>query len=415
MKVNGDSYTPTPYKLSSYLFNSFIMKISHLLLLILLVSLVSVFPLISQTDSLSVEADKYYNLQDYAKALDLYEQCLVSDTSNVLLHENAAISAYRLGDVPLAKTLYQTIEKLDSTHRLALSQLATIYEQQKNTPKTILYYNKLIKLYPENSIYYRKIAQQYQSAGVITDAFKNYAKANKLNPRDLFTLKGLSEMFITNNQFVEADSTINVGLNMDTTNISLRLLIAQSKYRQKAYDSTVVHLEKIIGKLDFSPYYNKMLGYSYIQIDSFERAIPVLEKSLNDNGSKENAHYYLAIAYDKLENKEYSIFHYEKAIEEGISKNVDIYHRVLAKKYNEDNELKKAIEHYKDAYRFGNDPLVLFYLARASDVYYKDKNIAINYYTKYYKSKHDNEEYINYSKQRSKQLKELGHQKKAMN
>ncbi len=389
------------------------MKIIYKTWLLLLGLTLSVTPLNSQTNSCLTEGDYYYNLQDYAEALNKYEGCLSLDTSNVVLHENAAMSAYRLGDVPRARTLYQAVEKLDSSNRQALAQLATIYEQQKNTPKTILYYNKLIKLYPKNSIYYRKVAQQFQSAGIMTDAFKNYSNAHKLNARDLFTIKGLSELFISNSQYQEADSIINFGLQMDSMNISLRLLIAQSKYRQKAYDSTVVYLESIIGRLDFNAYYNKMLGYSYIQIDSFEKAIPVLEKSLTDPGIKENAHYYLATAYYELENMEYSKFHYEKALEEGISKNVDLYHRVLAKMYNEEKNLSKAIDHYKDAYKYGKDPLVLFYLARAADVYYKDKNIAINYYSKYYKSKHDNTEYIKYSKGRIRQLKELKHQKVA--
>lgn len=372
-----------------------------------------VSPIFSQDDALKSIADNYYNSQDYSKALEVYEQCLLLDSLSVVNTENAAMSAYRLGDTPRARELYQTLEILDSTSRIALSQLATIYEQEKNTPKTILYYNKLIKLYPDNSIYYRKIAQQFQSAGIHADAFRNYSKAFKLNPRDLFTIKGLSELFILNDQFQEADSILNVGLIMDSLNISLKLLIAQSKYRQKAYDSTVVHLESIIGRLDFNAYYNKMLGYSYIQIDSFEKSIPVLEKSLTDPGVKENAHYYLATAYYELENIEYSKFHYEKAIEEGISKNVDLYHRVLAKVYNEENNLSKAINHYKDAYKYGKDPLVLFYLARAADVYYKDKSIAINYYKKYYKSNHANLEYLNYAKKRSRQLKELKHQQKA--
>jgi len=388
------------------------MKTISIFWFVLLAFALFVKPVLSQSDSLKRQGDIYFNTQNYSKALDIYEKCLLGDTTDVSLFESAATSAYRLGDTPRARALYLSVEKMDSSNRVALSQLATIFEQQKNTPKTILYYSKLIKLYPENSIYYRKIAQQYQSAGITADAFKNYSKAFELNRRDLFTIKGLSELFISNNQYQEADSITHVGLLMDSTNISLRLLIAQSKYRQKAYDSTIVHLESIMGRLDFNAYYNKMLGYSYIQIDSFEKAIPVLEKSLTDPGSKENAHYYLATAYYELENLEYSKFHYEKAIEEGISKNVDIYHRVLAKMYNEENKLNKAIDHYKDAYKYGKDPLVLFYLARASDVYYKDKSIAINYYTKYYKSKHDNSEYIEYAKQRAKQLKELRHQKK---
>ena len=364
-----------------------------------------------QQDNSLEQAEHYYNLQEYGKALKIYEDCISSDSLNLNCHQKAAMSAYRLGDVPLARKLFLNVEKMDSTNRVALSQLATIYEQQKNTPKTILYYNKLIKLFPDNAIYYRKIAQQFQSAGILVDAFQNYAKALKLNERDLFTIKGLSEILLSNKEYEQCDSLIHVGLDLDTLNISLHFLMAQSKYRQKTYDSTVVYLSKILGQVDFSPYYNKMLGYSFIQIDSFEKAIPVLHKSLSDPGTKENAHYYLATAYYKLDSMEFSKFHYEEALKEGISGNVDLYHRALAKMYNEEKQYAKAIEHYKDGYKYGKDPLVLFYLARACDIYYKDKSIAINYYKKYYKSNHSNSEYIKYSKSRARQLREEMHLK----
>lgn len=366
-----------------------------------------------QQNEFQTSGDEYYSNQDYENAFTSFKKCYETDSLNVKCLQSAGLSAYRLGDIPEARKLFLELIKTDSTNRIGLTQLATIFEQSKNTPKAIKYYNQLTKIFPDNAVFYRKLAQQYQGAGLMTEAFTNYLKANALNKRDLFTIKGLAELFITNKQYSEADSMLLEGLRMDTFNINLHFLMAQSKYKQKSYDSTVHYLTNIIGRIDFSPYYNKMLGYSYIQIDSFEKSIPILFKALNDPGSAENAHYYLATAYNELDNKPYAKHHYEKALEEGISGNVDIYHRVLAKMYNEENQLSKAIDHYKDAYKYGKDPLVLFYLARAADVYYKDKNIAINYYKKYYKSNHSNKEYVTYAKERARQLKEVQHQSRA--
>ena len=355
------------------------------------------------------EAQSFYNAQEYHKAFEIFKQCAIEDTSNLACVEKAGMSAYRLGDIPNAKKYFIALEQLDSINQTALNQLSVIYEQEKNTPKAIKYYTKLNKLFPDNPIFYRKLAQQYQNAGLLADAFSYYARANKLNPRDMLTLNGLSELFLANQQYAEADSILREGLVIDSMNVNFNLLMAQCQYRLKAYDSTVHYLEKIRYEIDFSPYFNKMLGYSYIQIDSFENSIVYLEKALMDEGSKEYAHYYLATAYEKLENEEYAFHHYEKALEEGISDNVDIYHRNLARIHNDNNALKDAIEHYKDAYKYGKDPLILFFLARASDVYYKDKNIAISYYNRYIKSGHNNPEYIGYSKDRVRYIKEEMH------
>ena len=84
----------------------------------------------------------------------------------------------------------------------------------------------------------------------------------------------------------------------------------------------------------------------------------------------------------------------------------------MARLYAKEEDLKAAIPHYQDAYKYGEDPLVLFYLARASDNYYKDKNIAIRYYTKFIKSNYDHAEYQKYAADRKRYLKELIHLQK---
>jgi tetratricopeptide (TPR) repeat protein len=363
----------------------------------------------AQADDQFASGSVLYENQNYKEALAVFESCVESDSTNLNCIEKAGLSAYRLGDIPLAKQHLLQLLKIDTFNSTALIQLSSIYEQEKNTPKAIKYYTALKKQYPQNSIYCRKLGQQYQSAGLLTDAFANFAEALKLNDRDLFTIKGIAEIFLSNKQYYEADSIIRKGLDLDSMNVNFNLLIAQSKYRQKSFDSTVHYLERIKAEIDLSPYFNKLFGYSYIQIDSFEHSIPLLEKALVDEGNKEYAHYYLAIAYENLDNQEYALHHYGKALEEGISENVDLYHRNLAKIYNEKSKLRDAIDHYKDAYKYGKDPLILFFLARACDKYYKDRNIAVNYYQKYIKSGDENEEYIRYAKERKRYLIEQIH------
>lgn len=367
---------------------------------------------IAQADTLELSAVKAYDKGDYASAYDLYSRCIESDTTVVSYYERAGLSAYRVGMMAEAKKVFLKAVELDTLNQLSMSQLASIYEQENNTPKAVKFYTKLSKTFSDNAIFKRKLAQNYAKAGLITEAFSYYAQAYKLNPKDLFSIKGLTEIFQQNEQYNEADSLMHVGLSMDSTNINFHQLIARSKYKQKDYDSTIYYLKKITGQVDLSPYYNKLLGYSLIQIDSFEQSIFYLERALMDNGSKEYAHYYLATAYEKMDNMAFAEHHYVKALEEAISPNVGNYHRNLAKINNDNNKLKEAIPHYQDAYKYSDDPVLLFYLARASDTYYKDKSIAINYYKKYAKSSHDNEEYKKYAMSRARILKEERHQSK---
>lgn len=321
-----------------------------------------------------------------------------------------ADASNKLGDQSNAKKYYHKLEKLDSTNVHSYIQLASIYEQQQRTPRAIKYYSILNRLLPEDPIYFRKNANLFRSVKDVNEAFRLYAIANKLNPRDILTLKGLAEICIGNNQMQMADSIIQSGIYVDDENISLYYLLAISKYKQKQYDSVTVILEGLQSEVDLDSYYNKLLGFSYLQIDSIDLAIQKLQLALVGEPESEKLHFYIATAFEKKENSEGALAHYEKAVEYGISPDLDMYHRNVARIANNEKKYKKAIEHYKDAYKYGKDPLILYYLATISDTYYKDKSIAINYYKKYINSGHSQKEYLDYSKTRSRYLKEQRHQ-----
>lgn len=246
----------------------------------------------------------------------------------------------------------------------------------------------------------------------MTEALKYYNQANTLNPSDLTSLRGLSELLLSERRYEEGDSLLRAGLLMDSLNIRLNLLMAKSKFRQNQYDSTAYYVETVRGKFVLKPQYQKMLGYAYIQIDSFDRAIYHLSKALTNDGTKEYAHYNLAVAFEAKDDMTSAKYHLEEAIKSGISKDVDLYHRNLARLHNKEDNLKDAIPHYQDAYKYGEDPLLLFYLGRASDKYYEDKNVALRYYRKFIKSDYDNQEYKDYAAQRVTSLKEYLHQKR---
>jgi len=163
----------------------------------------------AQSDTIFQIGQSYYDSGDYDKAFIYFDNCIKSDSSALNCYEKAGITAYKLGQLPDARRIFIELEKRDSLNEISIVQLATIYDQDKNTPKAIKYYTKLTKLNPENSLYYRKLAQQYNSAGLIIDAFKLYNQAYKLNKKDLYTIKGIAEIFLRNAQYPEADSRFN--------------------------------------------------------------------------------------------------------------------------------------------------------------------------------------------------------------
>lgn len=373
--------------------------------ILLVLTFFSIYTL-SYTQSF-VEKELKGNLVD---AITNASDCLGVDSTAIDCIKVMALASNKLGDQATAKKYFHKLEELDSNYIDTYIHLASIYEQQQRLPRAIKYYSILNKKLPDNAIYFRKNARLYSTFGDKLEAFKLYAIANKLNPRDVITLKGLSEICLANDQMQMADSLIRKGLEVDKENISLSYILAKSKYKQKQYDSVTLILEGLRGQVDLNSYYNKLLGYSYLQIDSVDQAIQKLQLALVDDEDSEKLHYYLATAFEKKEQLEGAMHHYELAVQFGRSPDLDLYHRNAGRLANNEKKYKKAISHYKDAYKYGNDPVVLYYLAAICDTYYKDKSIAISYYKKYIKSGHGHIEYQEYAKKRARYLKEQMHQ-----
>lgn len=363
----------------------------------------------SNLDSIFPIADSYYLSQDYQQAIPLFQKALENDTANISILYKLGTASQRLGDFKSAKAYLLRLEKVDTVDHSYARPLASIYEIEDNAPKAIKYYTRISKLRPDNALYYRKLGQQYFKAGETGDAFRNFAKAYEINEKDFFTIQGLADIFLVNKQYAEVDNLLRKAIDYDNENINLRLAYAGSKYKQGQYDTTATVLYGLRGYVDFNNYYNKMLGYSLMQIDSTEQAIRYLRKSLVNEGNPEIAHYYLARAYEDLEDMEYATHHLEKAIETGITKNIKSYHSNLARLLEAEGNKRGAIKHYEAALRYSDDPIYLFYLGRLTDEYYKDKNVAIRYYDRYAQSKDEHIEYKRYAVDRKRYLREQQH------
>jgi len=353
--------------------------------------------------------DSLYTSGDYTGAIPLLEEQVPADSSDLIVLKKLANAHFQLGDTKSSASYYLKLLSYNDEDIPTIKRLATIYELEENTPKALKYYLKLTQLLPENGTYFRKVAVQYAKAGERNGAYTNYLKAYALNKRDLLTIKSLTEMMLAQDEVGAADSILWKARSYDDKNIAYALLMARSKYKQKQYDSVIVVMEGMRGRIDFTNYYNKLLGYAYMKVDSVDKAIVCLERSLVDEGNPEKAHYYLSEAYAKKGDDTAFVFHLEKAITAGKSDNLGKYHRNMAKYYDDNKSLKKAIPHYESAYRYTKEPRFLFFLARAYDAYYADKSTAVRYYKKYIASSDSVEEYKNYARDRSRVLKEQIH------
>ncbi len=356
----------------------------------------------------SSEGLQLYNNYEYLSAVETFENAVKRD-SNVYDMIWLTKSYHMAGILSKAKSMYHSLEQDSFAHKPCFRGLAQIYEREDNIARAIKYYNKLVEIDTTNALYSKKLGNLFYKSGIKGDALKYLNHSLYLNPNDITIINDLAVIYMDGKQLEIADSLLERAFEMDSTNIKVALLKSRLHYLNKEYDEVCDVLKMTSRITDLDNYYNKMLGFSYLQIDSLDEAIFHLTKSLVNESSPEHAHYYLGLAHYKLEEEEDAKYHFEKAIDAGISDNIGLYHYQLALIYQENKDLKLAMKHFEQAYYFNKKANMLYHYARCADEYYKDKQVALRWYTKYLDKKPKNITYSSYSKERINYLKEQLH------
>lgn len=383
-----------------YLFTTFVLSIG----------LIIPIPLHAQTSDHVQWSDIHLATQsgDYLAAIDLLHRLEIEKVDSLQYRKSLAQSYYRLGDYFHAKENAMVALGMDAKEKAMLNLLGAIFDLEFNLPKSIKYYTRLLETDTLNPYYYKQNARIQLKAGFKPQAFQYFARAYKLNPKDVMVVTELTNLLLESDQYQQVDSILNIASIQDSTNIQIILAQARSKYQQKDYATVTSHIEQTFGRIDLPEYYIKMLGYSYLQIDSVDQAIYWLERLLHAD-QKEFVHYYLAIAYEQKGDLKASLYHYDLAIQKSISQSIDRYYAEAAQLFEEEGELRKAIKYYQEAIHFEQKPQYLYALALLADRYYKDKSIALRYFDQYIKTQDDHAAFMDYARKKARYLKEQIH------
>lgn len=360
---------------------------------------------ISQVQDSVELANAAFEQQRYDVALHFFE-----NFGDTLAHrEEIAYCYYKLGRYQEAEPRFLLLLEADSTDLSSHLYLGTIYESSFNYPKAIKHYHRLCQLDSTNGHYIKMLAQVYEKANLPSQALKLYEEAHALNTSDLVVLLQMADIHLRNKEYAVADSLADLALALDSTNLRVLLTKARSTYSLKDYPRAIECVEATRGRLDLVPFYQKMLGYAYLQVDSLDKAIHVLTNLLYEEQS-EYTYSYLARAHALRGDVEKAKFFYEHAIKAGLSANLEQYHLALARLATVKGKLKDASAAYEEAFRYGGNPVCIYYKAQACEGFYADKQIAINQYKRYIRLSPENDRFRSAANERIRLLREYIHQ-----
>lgn len=343
----------------------------------------------------------------YEKALELLSFCYHAEPTQADYLLQIGYCNTQLGRFKDAKMFYQQVLRLDSLHIGAISALAGISERESNYRQALDWYSQLIGLDSLNSYYHKKAGLARLRLGDGMSAVFSLREAYLLNDSDLELMDHLSSLYMELNADSSAEIILRRGLHIDPGNVRLLHNSARLYSKRRNHAAVVGAVERSRTEGDSSHYYQMVLAVAYLQLDSLEAGIALLEDLEAQNKGTEHVYAYLGTAWRKKGHAERAAFWYNEAITAAISPKTGSYYADLAAIRAEQKDFKKAAELYEKAYSYSNLPKDLFFWAQYSDLYFKDKTAALRLYQRYLST--NDKEYRERVEIRVQQIREQQH------
>lgn len=345
------------------------------------------------------------NIAQYIICLSLLAPLLLSGQSSEDSSLRIAQELYGKGRITQAiEVLEGTEDTLHTPQKWEL--LAMLYETQEHTSKAIKYYTLLTQHDTINSQYVRKLAHLYQKSKLLNEARRCYNKAYEIDSLDMLSLGGLVGIALAQEDMNTADSLISRGLDIDSSYTKLLYQKTQTDFYFRRYPSVVRVYDRLAEQQDLSRKHLKKRGIAFLHLDSLDLAQQYLLQSLDPDHPDPSTYHYLSIAAERNNDTEAAELYAQRCIKTAFGENQVLYLSNAAR-LKESSSKSDAIQLYKIAEHFSPNADVLYKLATLSDLYYKDKSIAISYYRRFIKGASTHDTRISYARDRMQYLKKI--------
>lgn len=346
-----------------------------------------------------------YQTQRYGEAVTLLKTNYPEPVTDIKTLSSMAYASQMAGMLPDAEKYYQRIYDLDSGNYHVLFNLGNLNIRKGNDQKAKGYFEKFLQKDSSNFTVYKDLAEISLNDGD-TKVTTNYLeKANKLQPNDADVASELSGFYIDAKRFSDAETILDIAIDADKENIYLLQGFVKLKYTEYKFKDVIDYGEKLFQLGDNATFIRNKVGEAYYYTGKFDCGIETL-MAIPAGFQTEVSYYYIAECYKGLKNQTKAIEYFNKAIEAGLSPNIDNYYSEIGDSYIKLNKNNKALASYQKALQFDEKPMTYYLMADIYDTNLKNKSNAIKYYRKFLASNHSAKQnkYVMYAKARIETL-----------
>jgi type IV pilus biogenesis/stability protein PilW len=204
-----------------------------------------------------------------------------------------------------------------------------------------------------------KLGSSYLDNGQVNEAFTEFQKAIKLNPRSTKTLNYLGYLSMRFKKYDEAISYYKKAISIDPDYSEAMNNLGVTYAETGNWDEAVTYFDSALANPMYetpeSAYANK--GYVLYMKGDYINAERAVKEALIINRLFPMASYVLGLVYTKLDNDAAAIEEFKKAI--GLAPDYVEAHMDLAKTYLRSGNKAKALKHFEAVLDLDNNTLRL--------------------------------------------------------
>lgn len=209
------------------------------------------------------EALKFFQKNDYKKALSLFEEVLTEDENNQSLINNIALCQMRLAKYSAAEKNFLKAISID-----------------ERTPQP-----------------YLNLAEMYFSQNELLKAIELLQIATRILPDNVAILHYLARIYIDDKRFEEAIDALNIVLDISPENVDAFWDLGMIYFDMGDYELSVRNFEAVLEKTQNNPIIFYQTALAYEMLDEVDKAISNHLKAITVNENFSLSYKRLGILY----------------------------------------------------------------------------------------------------------------------
>lgn len=362
------------------------------------------------TSLLRLQIRELHDLEDHKGIISLLDSVSATQELSAEFSFYKGRALFNSGRFSEASSVLRII-KNDSVLAPRVTQmLANIAIQQRNNTEALGYLLSLGTLFPDNPVYHQRIARIFYAEGNFPAAMNYMLTAYRRDTLNQTSIAELADIWMKMEMPGNAFRLLSNGIELYPENFLFRRQMVSVCHRQRKMPETVEHAVFLTERGDTTPTVVRLKAFAYFDLGELDKSDFWLDYLLKNELISEDIFFYKGKVSEAKGNVNEALKFYEEAVKMTLSPNFDPFILQLAISLHENKKYQESIRWLQTARSLKDNPQLVYYLARNFDLFYQDKQPALQHYQMFIDRAGDGlEKQRAYARQRVRELREILH------